>query len=180
MAWTIAADTLRYCPLCATSLISNSTHAGPRPHCPDCELTIYRNPVPMGRATVVDGDSALLIERGRGGDVGSWALAGGHVEFDESPRVAASRELEEETGLAVDPDDLELVGDGFLDFGNGFTMVSFNYAAPRSAAEGVVEAGDDAADARFWSREELVENTPLFRASGLGQVLDAIASVGRN
>lgn len=179
MSWTIGVDTPHYCPLCATSLTPKSTDAGPRPHCPSCELTMYRNPVPMGRATVVDGDSALLIERGRGGDVGSWALAGGHIEFDESPRVAAARELEEETGLVVNPDDLELVGDGFLDFGDGYTMVSFNYAAPHSAAEGVVEAADDAADARFWSREELLENTPLLRASGLEQVLDAIVSVGR-
>lgn len=174
MAWTTATEQVLYCPTCGESLDEREIEERLLPHCVDCDLTIYRNPVPMGRATVIDGENALLIERGRGGDVGSWALAGGHLEYDESPRVGAARELEEETGLSVAPDDLTLIGDGFLDFGDGLTMVSFNYAVRESATEGTVEAGDDAADARFWSRTELRTNTPLLRASGLPQVLTAI------
>ncbi|RQG90012.1 NUDIX hydrolase [Natrarchaeobius halalkaliphilus] len=133
----------------------------------------------MARATVIDGDSALLIERGRGLDIGEWFLAGGYLEYDESPREGAARELGEETGLSVSPTDLTLIGDGFLDAGNGLTMVSFNYAASKVAAEGTLQADDDAAAARFWSRDELKTNAPALRASGLQQLLTAIDELGR-
>ena len=39
-----------------------------------------------------------------------WAASGGHVEPGESFLEAAVRELREETGLAVAPEDLQLVG----------------------------------------------------------------------
>lgn len=57
-------------------------------------------------------------------------------------------------------------------------MVSVNFAAPVSVASGVVEADDDATDARFWSREECVEEPPLLRASGVEQVSAAIDAFG--
>ena len=39
-----------------------------------------------------------------------WAASGGHVEPGESFLEAAVRELEEETGLVVAPEELQLVG----------------------------------------------------------------------
>lgn len=172
MTWTVETSHIAYCPLCGRQLRARDERS--LPYCFDCDLPLYRNPVPMGRATVIEGERALLIERGRDPDIGEWVLAGGHIEHDESPRVGAARELAEETGLSVSPSDLTLIGDGFLDFGDGLTMVSFNYAVPAAAAEGTLQAGDDAAAARFWSRDELRTNTPSLRASGLQQVLTAI------
>lgn len=174
MAFTLPHNCAIFCPSCGDRLDSCEIDGRSLPRCADCDLTLYQNPTPMARATVVDETQALLIERGRGADIGEWALAGGHIEHDESPPVAAARELEEETGITVPPTDLTLIGDGFLDFGNGVTMVSFNYAAQTSAASGTVQADDDAADARYWSRQELVSETPLLRASGLDQVLTAM------
>lgn len=131
----------------------------------------------MARATIVDGDSVLLIERRRGSDKGSWALPGGHIDHDETPRTAAARELEEETGMLVKSSDLTIIGDGFLEFDDGETMVSFNYAASVADATGTVEAADDAAAARFWSLEEIQSKEPLLRASGIDQLLLAIDRV---
>lgn len=179
MAWTVESKQVAYCPTCGESLETRELDDQSVPRCVECDLTLYRNPIPMGRATVIDGDSALLIERGRGADIGEWVLPGGHLEYDEPPRVGAARELEEETGLSVRPEDLTLVGDGFLDFGDGLTMVSFNYAVSRDVVDGTVRAGDDAADARFWSRDELRTNTPLLRASGLEQVLAGMDELNR-
>lgn len=174
MAWTVESTDVAFCPTCGASLSTRETQDGPRPYCGECQLTLYRNPVPMARATVVDGDELLLIEMGEGRDEGSWALAGGHIGHDESPRRAAARELEEETGLRVQPGDLVLIGDGFLQFADGETMVSFNYAAPREHTSGTVSAADDATDARFWSRAELRTEPPLVRASGVPQLLAAM------
>jgi 8-oxo-dGTP pyrophosphatase MutT (NUDIX family) len=41
---------------------------------------------------------------------GRWAASGGHVEPGESYLEAAVRELREETGLVVAPEELQLVG----------------------------------------------------------------------
>jgi len=42
--------------------------------------------------------------------LGKWTLPGGRAEVDEDIAVAAARELEEETGIKVDPEDLIFVG----------------------------------------------------------------------
>lgn len=167
MSCTVPHERAIFCPNCSKELQSRDTDGRSLPYCRGCDLTLYRNPTPMARATVVDENRALLIERGCGADIGEWVLAGGYIEYDEAPPVAAARELEEETGITVSPAELTLIGEVFLDFGNGTTMVSFNYAAPVTAASRTVQAADDAADARFWSRQELVSETPLLRASGL-------------
>lgn len=41
-------------------------------------------------------------------DPEKWALVGGHVEDGEDPETAAYRELEEETGIALEPGALAL------------------------------------------------------------------------
>ncbi len=177
MACVIPYEDTIYCPACGERLQERTRETGPTPYCPDCELTLWRNPTPAACATVVDDDRVLLIERGRGADVGKWALPGGHIESGESARAGAARELNEETNLVVNATDLTLIGEGFLTFESGATMVTFNYAAPVTDAHGTVQAGDDAAAARFWTREELIEKTPQLRASGMEQILEAFELV---
>jgi 8-oxo-dGTP pyrophosphatase MutT (NUDIX family) len=49
--------------------------------------------------------SVILIKRAaRGRNAGQWGLPGGRLEEGESPEQAALRELEEELGLAADPE----------------------------------------------------------------------------
>ncbi|WP_331727267.1 NUDIX hydrolase (plasmid) [Kitasatospora sp. NBC_00374] len=52
----------------------------------------------------------LLIERGWPPHKGKLALPGGHIDDDESALAAAVRELEEETGVRADEEQLRLVG----------------------------------------------------------------------
>lgn len=78
-----------------------STH---HPHEPD---RIIR---PSGRVILInDEDRVLLFEGGAtqlGKDRPVWVLPGGGTEDGEDARATAARELREETGLQVDPDEL--------------------------------------------------------------------------
>ena len=59
-------------------------------------------PIPgVGVAVVSDG-RLLLIRRGRGPQVGKWAVPGGKVDLGESLVEAARREVAEETGLEIE------------------------------------------------------------------------------
>lgn len=69
------------------------------------------NETTKGPAAVVivrRGDGRVLALT-RGDDFADWHLPGGKVELGESPPQAAARELLEETGLVVDPADLQKV-----------------------------------------------------------------------
>jgi 8-oxo-dGTP diphosphatase len=52
----------------------------------------------------------LSIKRGRPPFVGMWANPGGNIDEGEKPIDAAVRELEEETGIQIDPNQLKYVG----------------------------------------------------------------------
>ncbi len=55
-----------------------------------------------------DGRVLLLRRKGSGYFDGFYSVPGGRVEMSEGLRVAAIRELEEETGLSVAPGDMQL------------------------------------------------------------------------
>lgn len=68
-------------------------------------------------ATGIDNDDVdyvLAVQRGSGTPdpeyVGSWSLPCGYVDFDETTKETASRELFEETGLDFLPEHFELIG----------------------------------------------------------------------
>lgn len=60
-----------------------------------------------GIALSVDGEY-LMVKRGQGDSVGTWAFPAGMVEAGESPEVGARRELMEECAVAA-PDSLKLI-----------------------------------------------------------------------
>ena len=61
---------------------------------------------------LVRGDGAVPLARRSGVAYGEglWGLPGGHVEDDEGLAAGATREVAEEVGLDVDPDDLAPCG----------------------------------------------------------------------
>lgn len=160
MPYTLDARRPTYCPHCGAELDERDIEDSTIPYCGPCDLRVFRNPAPCAAATIVDGDAVLLIERGRPPSAGTWSLPGGHVETNERPAAAAARELEEETGVVVDPDALHPIGNALLRFESGDSTISINYAAPADAATGPVVPGTDAADARFWTLDEIHATVP--------------------
>lgn len=152
-----------FCPDCGTAVETRVVEERERAYCPDCERVVWVNPVPCAGVAVHDGDSLLLVERAVPPGVGEWTVPGGHLERDEPPAVGAARELAEETGLAVDPEDLELTGTALVGAPPGKTVLTLGYAVERSATRGTLTAGSDASACRFWAREELHEGAVALR-----------------
>ncbi len=97
-----------------------------------------------------EGLNVLLIQRGKPPFQGDWALPGGFVNVGESPQRAASRELEEETGIRdVQLEQLRTFGDPGRD-PRGHTVTVAYLALVAASASPRVEAGSDAAEARWW------------------------------
>lgn len=64
--------------------------------------------VPAAYVAVRRDDRILLLLRANTGyRDGYWAMPAGHVEAGESAQRAALREVREEVGITIDPDDLE-------------------------------------------------------------------------
>lgn len=140
-----------YCPYCGAALEPRTFEGRERTFCPDCAEFVFQNPVPCGDVVVLDGDRVLLVERAFGPDEGKWITPGGVLEVDESARLGAARELEEETGLAVDPDALDLARTGFeMDDPEDGSILTICFAVERERTTGSVRVGDEPADARFW------------------------------
>ena len=102
---------MKFCSECGSS-VSLQTLAGDsreRFVCDDCGKTHYQNPNVLVAAYVCVGEKILWIKRGIPPAVGKWAMPGGFMENDETPEIAACRELEEETGIRIEPTDMILV-----------------------------------------------------------------------
>ena len=119
----------------------------------ESETLEYRNPALAVDAAVRRGDQVLLIQRGNEPWKGAWALPGGFVDYGENPTDAVLRELQEETGLNGRIIRLlDAKGDPNRDPRKH--IVSIVYLIE---AEGEPVGGDDAADARFWPIELVLD-----------------------
>lgn len=114
------------------------------------------NPVPTVGVVCLKGDEVLLIRRGTPPRLNQWSLPGGRLEWGETLAVAALRELKEETGVDAQLLGLLDVVDGVFPARPGGEItrhyVMIDYAARWTAGEPV--AGDDAAEAKFVTRDE--------------------------
>jgi 8-oxo-dGTP diphosphatase len=112
-------------------------------------------------AIIIDPDRSknarvLLVKRNHPPIEGQWSIPGGVLEVGERVRDAAVREAREETGLIVEAGELLGVFDRILRHADG--RVQYHYVLVdflcRPVA-GELRAASDAADARWFTREEL-------------------------
>lgn len=122
-------------------------------------MTEVKRPIAAVGVVCLRGDDVLLIRRGAPPLQDRWSLPGGRIEWGERTADAALRELKEETGCDADLIGLIDVVDAVLTKSGAPNeppwghYVLIDYAARWRAGE--PRGGDDATDARFFTRPEI-------------------------
>ena len=122
-----------------------------RPVCKQCGWIYFADPKVAVEVLVEDNQKVLLVRRGNEPQRGLWSVPGGFVDAWEDPARAAERECLEETGLTVKSTTLLDVIAG-REHPDGADIV---IAYRAEITGGQLIAGDDAMEARFFSRDQL-------------------------
>lgn len=140
----------KFCHFCGTPLIRRFAEGADRLYCTSCDQPLYENPIPATALVVVDElQRILLVKRDVEPKKGWWCLPGGFMELGETSENAALRELKEETGLEGKID--RLLGVFANDHAQYHTILIVGYLV--LDYRGRAEAGDDAADLRFFEKD---------------------------
>ncbi len=143
-----------HCHFCGTALISKNYEGAVRLFCTACNAPIYENPIPASCLVLIDSqDRVLLVKRSVDPKKGFWCLPGGFMELGETPEQSALRELKEETGLSGRIQ--LLLGVTSNTSPQYHTVLMVGYLIKEYS--GLLEPGDDALEAAYFSYDELPE-----------------------
>ncbi len=140
-----------FCPLCAGHVRVCHREGRPRPVCTRCGHIMYVNPYPAACLVVIGESGALLTRRAIEPHCGEWCLPGGFLEWGESPKEGARRELLEETGLRAGR--LSIIG--AYDSITGLRRHVLLLAYRVREWEGIPIAGDDASEVGWFDLNAL-------------------------
>ncbi len=161
-------DEWRHCPRCGNPV----EPTGGRADCSACGYVVYANPAPAACALCLDAEGRILLAR-RGIEpyLGMWDLPGGFLHEDEHPLDGLRRELVEESGLDVEP--IEWFGAFMIPYGDGpGARWVLNLVWLARVAGGEMQAADDVAELRWFSREELPPLAEVAMAEALALWLE--------
>ena len=133
----------KYCPACASPLVSKEAAGRQRPVCSQCDRVVYHDPKVAATCIVERDGLVLMVRRNIQPGIGLWSIPGGYVDRGEVVEVAAVREVQEETGLDVEV--VRLLG-LFSEPGQPVIVAAF---AARETG-GVLTAGPETLDVGFF------------------------------
>jgi ADP-ribose pyrophosphatase len=107
-------------------------------------------------AVVIRNEKILLVKRKLDPAKGDWAIPGGKINLGESLTQAAEREIREETGISIKAkkpiycfDSIHVDEKGEIKFHYVIVDLMADYVS------GEIKPGDDAADVRWFSMDNL-------------------------
>jgi 8-oxo-dGTP diphosphatase len=140
-------------------------------------------------AVVLDGaQRVLLVRRGQEPLLGEWSLPGGALELGERLEDGVRREVSEETGLDVEPEEIVAVFDHISHSDDHPERVRFHYVLVDYRCRllgGTLRSATDVTEARWASWNELTGHGALairpFTLSVIRKALDQVrqSSAGR-
>ena len=157
----------KYCPRCGTPIGGDSS----RRACDACGFVAYASAKPTACAVVVDAGGRVLLARRRNEPfAGRWDLPGGFLNESEHPLDALRRELAEETGLEVEPNEFLGVWMDRYPY-DGAAAATLNLYWTARVVAGRPEAADDVTELRWFAADALPPADEL--AFHIPQVLSA-------
>ncbi len=118
-------------------------------YCVACQSPHYDHPMIVVTCFVACGQRLLWVRRALEPGRGKWAIPGGFLENGETMAEGAARELYEEAGIQLQPDQLQLYMTGAI------TFINQIYVAFRATvAVPVCVPGPEAMACGFFSRQE--------------------------
>jgi ADP-ribose pyrophosphatase YjhB (NUDIX family) len=134
-------------------------------------------------AVVLDSDGrVLLVRRGQQPLLGEWSLPGGALKLGERLEDGVRREVQEETGLDVEPEEIVAVFDHISHADGDPARVRFHYVLVDYRCRvkgGTLASATDATDARWASWNELTGHGALairpFTLSVIRKALDQVS-----
>jgi ADP-ribose pyrophosphatase YjhB (NUDIX family) len=142
----------RFCPVCSAEI---RVEEGRRADCPECGFHAWASSKPTACAIVVDEEGRVLLARRAGEPFrGYWDLPGGFLDEGEHPLDGIRRELREETGLVVEPEDFVGVWiDRYGDADDAHATLNLYWTA--RVLRGKAEAADDVTEIAWFGPDEL-------------------------
>jgi 8-oxo-dGTP diphosphatase len=114
------------------------------------------SPVPAVIAVLIHEGRALLVRRANPPDAGLWGFPGGKIEYGETVRAAALRELLEETGVQAQAQEILTTLDILVRSDDGALQQHYILIAVRCRwLSGLPLAADDALEARWFPLSDL-------------------------
>jgi len=129
--------------------------------CPSCGTIHYQNPRIIVSCVVCWGSQALLCRRSQEPARGQWNVPAGFLECGETLEEGAARETFEETGVIVDPRDLELHSVMNM---TALEQVAIQFRVSLTSKP-EVRCGPECLDVAFMSQEEIPFHQVAWRAS---------------
>jgi ADP-ribose pyrophosphatase YjhB (NUDIX family) len=142
----------KFCPLCRYPLRREIIEDRPRSVCRKCGWIDYQNPLPVAVCAAINKKGQiLLVKRNQAPGRNKWALPGGFIETNESPKNACLRELKEETNL--DGKISGLLGVYLRETRIYGSLIVIGYAMKIS--KGDISVSHELKEAKFFRREDL-------------------------
>lgn len=145
---------------CDVKIFMEETEGSPRRLYPKAPL--------VGVGAVVQRDrKVLLVRRAYEPGRGLWSIPGGLVELGETVREAAKREVEEETGIAVEIGELIGVFDNIVQDEAGkvkFHYVLVDFLASSISTNPVIHPSSEVSEAQWFAPDKL-EGLPLTKTA---------------
>jgi 8-oxo-dGTP diphosphatase len=157
---------ISFCTQCGAVLRQEEKFGRLRPICPECGWIYFADPKVAVAVVVRENNRVLLTRRINPPFQGYWSLPAGFMDAGEDPQRAAIRECLEETGLEVQVSNLLNVYSG-REHDHGADLVLVYEAHLKG---GVLQAGDDADRAEFFS----LDNLPSLAFTSTRLVLEAL------
>jgi ADP-ribose pyrophosphatase YjhB (NUDIX family) len=142
---------LSYCHECGAALQPHVVGGETRNHgyCPQCREPRYDHALVVVTCFVAYDKRLLWVQRELEPKRGYWAIPGGYLEAGETLAEGAARELHEEAGVLLPPNQLQLYMTGSI------TFINQVYIAFRATVDtDYTNPGPESRACGFFSREE--------------------------